>query len=90
MTRHPSMPLPRPSSVGSGEAEPDALRTDPTVAEPAGMTPLYAILGILLIIVAIPLGLMLTPLVIGAILLYVALKRTDRALQASTAGPVLP
>jgi hypothetical protein len=53
------------------------------------MTPLYAILGIFLIIAAIPLGLMLTPLVIGGILLYVALKRTDRALGASTPGPVL-
>jgi hypothetical protein len=45
------------------------------------MTPVYAILGIVLVIVAIPLGLMLTPLVIGAILLWVGLRRADRALQ---------
>jgi hypothetical protein len=52
------------------------------------MTPISAILGVLLVIVSIPLGLMLAPLVIGALLIYLALKRTDRALQASTPGPV--
>lgn len=53
------------------------------------MTPVYAILGVLLVLVAIPLGLMLTPLVIGAILLYLVLRRADRALQASAPGPAL-
>jgi hypothetical protein len=42
--------------------------------------PLAAI-GIALIIVAIPFGLMLAPLTIGIIVLVVALRRADRALQ---------
>ena len=50
------------------------------------MTSLYAVLGILLVIVAIPLGLMLAPLVIGAILLWIGLRRADRALQAAAPG----
>ena len=49
------------------------------------MTPFYAILGVILVIVAIPLGLMLAPLAIGAILLWVALRRADRALQVPAA-----
>jgi hypothetical protein len=44
------------------------------------MTALYALLGIVLIIVAIPFGLMIAPLVIGAILLGVAMRRADRAI----------
>ena len=39
-----------------------------------------AVLGLLLIIVAIPFGLMLAPLAIGVIVLVVALRRMDRAL----------
>jgi hypothetical protein len=50
------------------------------------MTPIYAILGVLLILVAIPFGLMLAPLVIGAILLYLALRRMDRAMQPAATG----
>ncbi len=42
------------------------------------MTALYALLGIGLIIVAIPFGLMLAPLIVGAILLGVAMRRADR------------
>jgi len=50
------------------------------------MNAIYAILGVLLVIFAIPLGLMLAPLVIGAILLFVVLRRADRALQVQGAA----
>ena len=43
------------------------------------MTGAYAALGILLILVAIPFGLMLAPLAIGVIVLVFALRRMDRA-----------
>ena len=43
----------------------------------------YALLGVLLILFAIPFGLMLAPLIIGAILLAVAIRRADRALEAA-------
>jgi hypothetical protein len=39
-----------------------------------------AVLGILLILFAIPFGLMLAPLAIGIIVLVVALRRMDRTL----------
>ena len=47
--------------------------------------PLAAI-GIALILVAIPFGLMLAPLVIGIIVLVVALRRADRALSRGDLG----
>jgi hypothetical protein len=50
------------------------------------MTPFYLILGVVLVVVSIPLGLMLAPLAIGGILLWVALRRADRALEAPTAA----
>ena len=50
------------------------------------MTPLYAVLGILLVLIAIPLGLMLAPLVVGAILIGVGIRRADRAIQPNLAG----
>jgi hypothetical protein len=50
------------------------------------MTPFYAILGVLLIILAIPLGLMLAPLIIGAILLGIGIRRADRSIQQASAG----
>ena len=51
------------------------------------MTPLYAVLGILLVLIAIPLGLMLAPLVVGAILTAIGIRRADRAIQPNlTAG----
>jgi hypothetical protein len=40
----------------------------------------YALTGILLILVAIPFGLMLAPLLIGVIILVAALRRMDREL----------
>ena len=40
-----------------------------------------AAIGVALILVAIPFGLMLAPLAIGIIVLVVALRRADRALQ---------
>lgn len=45
------------------------------------MTPLYAVLGILLVLVAIPLGLMLAPLIVGAILIAIGIRRADAAIQ---------
>lgn len=44
------------------------------------MTGAYATLGILLILVAIPFGLMLAPLAIGVIVLVLALRHIDRAI----------
>ena len=43
------------------------------------MSGAYAALGILLILVAIPSGLMLAPLAIGVIILVLALRHLDRA-----------
>jgi len=43
------------------------------------MTGAYAALGIVLILVAIPLGLMLAPLAIGVLVLVLALRHMDRA-----------
>ncbi len=42
-------------------------------------TPLLALLGLALVLVAIPFGLMLAPLAIGIILLWVGLRRADRS-----------
>ncbi|MDF2736055.1 MAG: hypothetical protein K0S97_2679, partial [Chloroflexota bacterium] len=45
----------------------------------SSMSGAYALLGILLILIAIPFGLMLAPLAIGVIVLVFALRRMDRA-----------
>jgi predicted membrane protein len=50
------------------------------------MTPILAVIGVVLVIAAIPLGLMLAPLVIGAILLGFAMRRADRALNEPFRG----
>ena len=50
------------------------------------MSAFLAALGIVLIIVAIPLGLMVAPLVIGAILVWFALRRLDDALAPLPTG----
>ena len=71
-------PSPRESNV---------VCTNPTTAG-AAMTPLYAVLGILLVLIAIPLGLMLAPLVVGAILIGVGIRRADRAIQPNLTGGV--
>ena len=47
---------------------------------------IFALSGVFLILIAIPLGLMLAPLVIGAILLALRMRRADGALQASVAA----
>ena len=53
------------------------------------MSGAYALLGILLILVAIPFGLMLAPLAIGVIVLVFALRRMDRAVgHADPSGSV--
>ena len=54
------------------------------------MTPFYAILGVVLVIMSIPLGLMLARLAIGGVLLWVALRRADRALQPPTTAAPSP
>jgi hypothetical protein len=46
-----------------------------------------AALGIVLILFAIPFGLMLAPLTIGIIVLVVALRRADRALSRADLAP---
>jgi hypothetical protein len=51
------------------------------------MTATAALIGILLILVAIPFGLMLAPIAIGVVLVWYALRRVDVALDR---GPVLP
>ena len=43
-----------------------------------------SVLGVLLILIAIPFGLMLAPLAIGVIILIVVVRRADRALNATT------
>jgi hypothetical protein len=45
-----------------------------------------AALGLVLILFAIPFGLMLAPLAIGIIVLVVALRRLDRSLDRSVAA----
>jgi uncharacterized membrane protein AbrB (regulator of aidB expression) len=49
------------------------------------MTAIAALIGILLILVAIPFGLMLAPIAIGVVLVWYALRRVDGALDR---GPV--
>jgi len=46
------------------------------------MTGTYAALGILLILLAIPLGLMLAPLVLGILFVVVAYRRLGRSVGA--------
>jgi hypothetical protein len=70
--------------VGAGCA-PERRAIKPTTAETL-MTPLYAVLGILLVLIAIPLGLMLAPLIVGAILIAIGIRRADRAIQPNIAG----
>jgi hypothetical protein len=48
------------------------------------MTGPLALLGFLLLLVAIPLGLMLAPFVLGVILVVVAYRRLDRAVAAGS------
>lgn len=45
------------------------------------MTALAALVGILLILVAIPFGLMVAPLALGVVLVWYALRRVDGALE---------
>jgi uncharacterized membrane protein AbrB (regulator of aidB expression) len=45
------------------------------------MTALAALIGILLILVAIPFGLMIAPLALGVVLVWYALRRVDGALE---------
>lgn len=44
------------------------------------MTALAALIGILLVLVAIPFGLMVAPLALGVVLVWYALRRVDGAL----------
>ena len=46
-----------------------------------------SILGILLILVAIPFGLMLAPLVIGVVLVWYGLRRLEGAVERPTGEP---
>jgi hypothetical protein len=51
------------------------------------MNAFLALLGILLIIVAIPFGLMLAPLIIGVLLVWYGLRRLDGAVERPTGEP---
>ena len=50
------------------------------------MNAAQAALGVALVLLSIPFGLMLAPLIVGAILLFVVLRRADRALQVQGAA----
>jgi hypothetical protein len=50
------------------------------------MSGAYAALGILLILVAIPFGLMLAPLALGILFVWYCLRRVDGALDRSAAA----
>jgi hypothetical protein len=52
------------------------------------MTPVLAVLGVLLLLVAIPLGWMLAPFILGIALIVVVSRRANAALQAP-AGPAV-
>jgi hypothetical protein len=51
------------------------------------MSSMLAAIGIVLIVIAIPFGLMLAPLAIGLIVLVVALRRIDRGLAIDDGTP---
>ncbi len=51
------------------------------------MTPAFAALGVLLVIIAIPFGLMLAPLAIGVLLVWFGLRRLGGVLEPVD-GPV--
>jgi hypothetical protein len=48
------------------------------------MTPVLAVLGVLLLLVAIPLGWMLAPFVLGVALIVVVSRRAHSAIQTPT------
>ena len=50
------------------------------------MTAAFAVLGVLLIIVAIPFGLMLAPLLLGGLLVWFGLRRLDGVLSPLDEG----
>jgi hypothetical protein len=59
-----------------------------SLGEPVQMSTGYlSILGILLILVAIPFGLMLAPLVIGVVLVWYGLRRLEGAVERPTGEP---
>ncbi len=52
------------------------------------MTGLAALIGILLILVAIPFGLMIAPIALGVLFVWSALRRVDGALDRGPAATV--
>jgi hypothetical protein len=50
------------------------------------MTAIYTILGLFFVLIAIPFGLMLAPLIVGAIMLYLGLRGMDRTMQTHPTG----
>ena len=51
------------------------------------MTQLAALIGIALILVAIPFGLMLAPLALGIVIVWLALRHLDGALEPTMGEP---
>jgi hypothetical protein len=54
----------------------------------AKMTQLAALIGIVLIIAAIPFGLMLAPLALGILMVWLALRHLDGAVERPVGEPV--
>ena len=65
---------------GTIEADHDPIGAMPT------MTALLAAFGVLLIVLAIPLGLMLAPLFLGVLLVWFGLRRLADTLQVPSGG----
>ena len=72
--------------VQPGQRADDGLPATVVGAPPAmsNSTPVAAFLGIVLILVAIPFGLMIAPLALGIVLIWYALRRVDGALDPRT------
>ena len=51
------------------------------------MTQLAALIGIVLIVLAIPFGLMIAPLALGILIVWLAMRHLDGALEAPVGEP---
>jgi hypothetical protein len=74
----------RTSMVAEESRRDDAEQTPPSEAT---MTQLAALVGIILIIAAIPFGLMLAPLALGVLIVWLALRHLDAAVERPIGEP---
>jgi hypothetical protein len=72
------------SMVGEWPRQDDAVDHEPPEAT---MTQLAALIGIVLIIVAIPFGLMLAPLALGIVFVWLALRHLNGAVERPIGEP---